>query len=425
MSIEGEKRSRSAWRSDLVACAVLALPFLVASWCLSGLHDPIHTFHWTDETDFHWPVILQFAQQWPWVNLSDYNSATTPLFHLLFAAFGKALGFDLPVLRAVNVLVSFLVGVVLFRSLVRDLSLDRLSAVLATLAFVLSPYFFGVSFILLTDNLAWLFGMLSLTTLLSIRMQPSWRSWGFGAACLSLALLTRQSFVWLLLVWGGVAAFGRSSLAERMGRLGLLALAALPLLCLFVLWQGPLPPSFQETHQSHQLLNPRAVGFSLAVLGLYAWPLLLSQVRPLAAPRWPLLVAVAVGLAWLWAAPLAPLPADDGFLWRVAGALPVWLGTSALFWCLVPSGVVAMALLAQQRHAQLALLALVAFGVTLLHSGVLFQKYLDPFIPLFLILSREPGRTQGLWLDRCVWAGMACFGVLYALLPYLRSAPAP
>lgn len=423
MSIRGVSSKTAVRRHDLLACVALALPFLVASWLLNGLSTPIQTFHWTDEADFHWPVILSFAQQWPAVDLSDYQSATTPLFHLAFAWMGKSLGFDLPVLRAVNVLVSYLVSVVLFRYMVRDQQLDRPSALLATLAFVLSPYFFGVSFILLTDNLAWLFGMLSLTTLLSLQNRHPWQAWCLGAACLSLALLTRQSFVWLLLVWGWVALLSRSSLSERASRLALLVLAALPLACMFALWQGLLPPSFQKAHQADQWLNPRALGFFLAVLGLYAWPLLFIHIRRQASRLWPLVAAALLGMGWLCVAPLSPLPTDDGFLWRMAGASPNWMGTSALFWLLVPSGMVALAHLAQQWPPRVALLALLALSATLLHSGVLFQKYLDPFIPLFLMVAREPGRTAGLWLDRCVWAGMAAFGIFYAALPYLRQAP--
>jgi hypothetical protein len=202
-------------------------------------------------------------------------------------------------------------------------------------------------------------------------------------------------------------------------------LAALPLLGLFVLWHGPLPPSFQKTHEAEQWLNARALGFCLAVLGLYAWPLLFTQVQRQWASLWRLLIAAAAGAVWLCMAPLIPSATDDGFLWRLASATPTIMGSSLLFWVLVPSGVAALVHLVQQGHARLVLWALLAFGVTLLHSGILFQKYFDPFIPLLLILSREPGRTEGLWLDRCAWGALACFGLLYAWLPYLRAASAP
>ena len=41
---------------------------------------------------FHVPVIRSFAEQFPAIDLSDYNSATTPGMHIVLAIVVKVLG---------------------------------------------------------------------------------------------------------------------------------------------------------------------------------------------------------------------------------------------------------------------------------------------------------------------------------------------
>jgi 4-amino-4-deoxy-L-arabinose transferase-like glycosyltransferase len=91
--------------------------------------------------------------------------ATPPLFHFLMMAAGRVVGFEIHKLRLLNMGLSCAAVIVLFRFLYRHagLSIDR--SLLFSLVFLLSPYFFGASFLLLTDNLGILFMLLSLTLL--------------------------------------------------------------------------------------------------------------------------------------------------------------------------------------------------------------------------------------------------------------------
>ena len=66
---------------------MLAVPFLAAIAVLQGLTVEIDTFHGTDAGLYHLPTIRQFAEH---VDLRSYPAAQTPLYHLLFAGFGRS-----------------------------------------------------------------------------------------------------------------------------------------------------------------------------------------------------------------------------------------------------------------------------------------------------------------------------------------------
>ena len=138
---------------------LLAVPFLIGIAVLKGLTVEIDTFHGSDAAVYQLPTIMQFREG---LDFSDYPSAQTPLFHLVMAGWGKLVGFELWKLRLLNVAISYGAALALLRLLRRTTSLSTLPAFALTLAFALSPYFFGASFTLLTDNLAILFALLAL-----------------------------------------------------------------------------------------------------------------------------------------------------------------------------------------------------------------------------------------------------------------------
>ena len=222
----------------LLPAAVLAVPFLVAIVALQGLTVEIDTFHGTDAGLYHLPTIRQFADH---VDLESYPAAQTPLYHLVFAAFGKVAGFELWKLRLLNAAISYGAALALLRLLRRSTPLEPGQALALTLVFTLSPYFFGASFTLLTDNLALLFAFVALERIDSFRRSGSAAAFAVGCLALSAAVLTRQSYVWLaaLAVW----FLFRSP--EPAGRkllgLGLVGAALAPLAALVVAWDGLVP----------------------------------------------------------------------------------------------------------------------------------------------------------------------------------------
>jgi Dolichyl-phosphate-mannose-protein mannosyltransferase len=405
---------------------LLAVPFLVGIAVLQGLTVEIDTFHGSDARVYQLPTILQLSER---LDFSDYPSAQTPLYHLVTAGWGELVGFDLWKLRLLNVAISYGMALALLRLLRRATPLEELPAFALTLAFLLSPYVFGASFTLLTDNLAILFGLVALERIHAFARGGSLAA--FAVACLAIgaAVLTRQSFLWLV----PVAAFFLVMPPRRVGRVAaggaLLAVALVPLAALVIEWNGLVPPSADPAScglctdrpgVGPDALTLRTVGFSVALLGMYAALVLGPSLwRRLRRPRTPaaraagtapsaaamrlglpaglLAGAGAAGVALVLLEPLEYMPArpgvqgDAGYLWRLSEEVPVLLGSSLLFWLLVPVGAVAGALLARRAGwTSLSSVYLGAFLLGTLPVNLVYQKYFDPFMLLAVALFARP-----------------------------------
>jgi hypothetical protein len=440
---------------------LLAVPFLIGIAVLKGLTVEIDTFHGSDAAVYQLPTIELFRER---LDFSDYPSAQTPLFHVVMTAWGKLVGFDLWKLRLLNVAISYGAALALLRLLRRATPLAATPAFALTLAFALSPYFFGASFTLLTDNLAILFALLALERIHAYSRTGSMAAFALACLWIAGAVLTRQSFLWLVLV----AAFyllRRRADGQVLAGAALLALALAPLAALVIEWKGLVPPGADPLSCGlctdrpgfgRDVLTLRTVGFSLALLGAYAVVVLgpaayrrlrllrspagrmargalaspagqalVSVVRGDARRRLPvqLLVAIAAagGVVLLLISPLEYIPivpgqaGDAGYLWRISDALPTLLGSSLLFWVLVPLGAAAGALLVwRSGPSALPSVYLGAFLLAALPVGLVYQKYFDPFMLLAVALFARRGdfRTRG------DYAGVAlvCLGsVAYAL----------
>jgi hypothetical protein len=441
---------------------LLAVPFLVGIVVLQGLTVEIDTFHGSDARIYQLPTILQLSER---LDLSDYRSAQTPLYHLVTAGWGELVGFELWKLRLLNVAISYGMALALLRLLRRATPLGGLSAFALTLAFVLSPYVFGASFTLLTDNLAILFGLVALERIHAYSREGSIAA--FAVACLAIgaAVMTRQSFLWLV----AVAAFFLVLPPLRVGRVAaggaMLALALVPLAALVIEWNGLVPPSADPAScglctdrpgVGRDSLTLRTVGFSVALLGMYAglvlgpaqwrrlrspvastgrkaraaargWlrsPLARSANGPLVAARSPaalLAGAAAVGVALVLLEPLEYMPArpgvqgDAGYLWRLSDELPTVLDSSLLFWLLVPLGAVAGALLVRRAGwTSLPSVYLGAFLLGTLPVNLVYQKYFDPFMLLAVALFARPRDLR--WPRDYAGLAVICAGsIAYAL----------
>jgi Dolichyl-phosphate-mannose-protein mannosyltransferase len=415
---------------------LLAVPFLVGIVVLQGLTVEIDTFHGSDARVYQLPTIIQLSDRF---DLSDYPSAQTPLYHLVTAGWGEVVGFELWKLRLLNVVISYGMALALLRLLRRATPLGDVSAFALTLAFVLSPYVFGASFTLLTDNLAILFGLVALERIHAFSRDGSIGA--FAVACLAIgaAVMTRQSFLWLV----AVAAFFLVLPPLRVGRVAaggaMLALALAPLAALVIEWNGLVPPSADPAScglctdrpgVGRDALTLRTVGFTVALLGMYtALVLGTAQWRRLRSPvaraalgsgvragvaraagsalaatglrrRLPIALlggAAAVGVALVLLEPLEYMPArpgvqgDAGYLWRLSDEVPTVLESSLLFWLLVPLGAVAGALLVRRAGwASLPSVYLGAFLVGTLPVNLVYQKYFDPFMLLAVALFARP-----------------------------------
>jgi hypothetical protein len=437
--------------------ALLAIPFLIGIAVLRGLTVEIDTFHGSDARVYQLPTILQLSER---LDFSSYPSAQTPLYHLLTVAWGELVGFELWKLRLLNVAFSYGAALALLRLLRRATPLEPWQAFALTLAFVLSPYFFGASFTLLTDNLAILFALLALERIDRFRADGSLVT--FGVACLWIAgaVLTRQSFLWLVLVAAWFLVRSPASLARRGAGAALLGVVLLPLAALVIEWGGLVPPSADPAScglctdrpgVGRDALTLRTVGFTVALLGAYAacifgpglvrrapaWRATGGRARSsgparggarsphgargrAAARRGAALrllrsgaasptgvylgIAVAVAILLLAVSPLAYQPivpgqaGDAGYLWKISDRAPVVLGSSLVFWLLVPLGCGAGLLLVHRAgFGSLPAVYLAAFLIAALPVRLVYQKYFDPFALLALALLARPPDLRRRW----------------------------
>jgi Dolichyl-phosphate-mannose-protein mannosyltransferase len=395
--------------------ALLALPFLIGIAVLRGLTVEIDTFHGSDARVYQLPTILQLSER---LDFSGYPSAQTPLYHVLTAWWGELVGFDLWKLRLLNVAFSYGAALALLRLLRRATPLEPWQAFALTLLFTLSPYFFGASFTLLTDNLAILFGLLALERINRFRSDASLVTFGVACVWITAAVLTRQSFLWLVPIAAWFLLRSAAPAERRAVGAALLALALAPLAALVVDWGGLVPPTADPAScglctdrpgVGRDSLTLRTVGFTVALFGAYAAVILGPRVlrgptRLLAVPRWTVALAACAGILLLAISPLAYEPivpgqaGDAGYLWKISDRLPVVFGSSLAFWLLVPLGCFAVLILVQRAGpGSLPAVYLAAFLIAALPVRLVYQKYFDPFALLALALLVRPPDLRTTW----------------------------
>ncbi len=396
----GARRPESRWLGPLV----LAIPFLIGVAALRGTTATLSIFHGSDETIYQYPTILRFARQLPFPDLHSYHAAQTPLFHLLMAYAGKVVGFELWRLRLLEVLISYLLVLAVWRLLHRRLGIERRCAIALALLFALSPYVFGYAFRLMTDNLALLFTVLALERFEHFRGHGRTGAFLVGCLCAGAAVLTRQSTAFLFavcLLYAWMPA-GSRPVSERLLASGLVALAALPAGLLFLNWHGLVPPGGDPSSCGLCSARAGATGLevptaelTLATLGLYGAvlfaPVTLAELRrrsrwwrPPAGPT-----AAAIGAAVLLAVwPASPGAHAAGALWSAARKLPDIGGSSLLFWVLAPlGGAVLWLRIGRAPHRGSALAFAACFLASTLVIRFPWQKYVDPLALLALLVT--------------------------------------
>ena len=141
---------RANWRWHVL----LTLPFVVTAIYLLSTGLGFMVFWGHDEYGAHWPMMQRLARELPHMNWKYDDTASTPLFQLIGAGAVDVVGPNLQAVRMLNAV--FCLGGVfaLFGMLCRYRHLAPWTAALLTAAFMMSCYFFGYSFRLLTDGMA-------------------------------------------------------------------------------------------------------------------------------------------------------------------------------------------------------------------------------------------------------------------------------
>jgi hypothetical protein len=374
---------------------------------LKGLTVTLSTFHGTDELAYHLPTIAAFAPKLPTPDLHSYMAAQTPLFHLIEAVPARLFGLHVWMLRAVNVLFSYAMALVLYRLARRRLGLRTWTAFAVTAAFVLTFYVFGASFLVMTDSLGLLLALLAVDRLLALR---SLGDVAVASAWICLAILTRQSYVFLVPA-AAVAAWNSLPRRQLIPALAIAGASLIPFGLLALDW-GALVPAGSDPASCAVCKAGREVGenggltlrsgiFTLALVAIYGAALFLpALLRTRRLPPWrPALIGGAVGAGLLLLRPMAPGLHDAGYLWTLSQHVPTMLGTSLLFWLFVPSGgaVLAVRWTKPGRAGIIGVAVFALFLMSSLATRLVYQKYFDPFAMLGLVLTMRTFDLRRPW----------------------------
>ena len=392
----------------------LHIPLLwILFWSPALWDSSLSVFDAMDEQLFHAPTIHHFAQSLPFPDVSDYGSATTPLYHLLLAPISWLTNHHITSLRVVNLLLS---GACLW-VIVRCLALwghPRLG-LLGALVVGSSPYFVGPAVRLSTDNAALL---AVFATLLAAHPSTQRSPWS-ASLWATAAVWTRQIHLWLL---APILLAGLTATRRRSTWLLTAIVPVFALIPLVAIWGGLTPPSFAKGHATS--FNLDVLIMSLGILGAYSVffsPWLVRTLRRKAAKLWvPGIAALGLALLAQHSMPWIDNPNRwGGALWALSAHTPELLDVPITFWVTVPLG--ALTLLAFATHpdpktSRFLSLAVTAFIAANMLSARAYQKYTDPML-LFMLCTFLTAQPQ---ISRISWLFPSLLAALLAAVSIVR-----
>jgi hypothetical protein len=199
--------------------------------------------------------------------LRTYPEMNTPLIYVVFAGWGRLVGFELWRLRILAVVLAFVTSWIVYR-LLRDTLDDRRVTLVSLATVVLNPYYIGLSAFVFTDMLALLTMALGWWALIR-------RRFAYVGLAAGAALLTRQYFVFLFPALLSAEALNQQGRRRDLAQLATwLALGAVPFIALVSMWQGLAPPNAKRAIYLQQGLafDPHALTLYLAVPAVYLLP---------------------------------------------------------------------------------------------------------------------------------------------------------
>lgn len=410
---------RGGWlRVWITAGSLLAL--LTLPWMITNPEGTRAAF---DQREFHWPVIERFARDFPAVDLRNYESATTPGYHLVLATV-KAIGVEsLVAIKAV----AWLFGLALCGAAAAAVSTARdrwWVGAIAVLPLACSSYVQHSAAWLLPDNAGWL--GVALLVAMALRRPLTVRTLVAAGVTLVALVWVRQIHIWAITpIW--VAAW-LDATASRSGRvtdlppieprgelgwlfshpraraIGLLMAIAFSLPAFGVLawfhslWGGLVPPMFQQQHGA--AFRAAAPMFGMALLGVFGvfyvgwWgPALLDAYRRASLRTRLLYASVPIAMAIATAIPRKGFSTEEGRfsgLWRVVQLVPEVAARSPLLILLAAAGsIVAMGLFAMLERRERWIIAGAWLGFLAAQSvnPMVWQRYFEPFVLLVLAVS--------------------------------------
>jgi len=366
-----------------------------------------------DEVVYHYRTIIDFTEQFPNLDLRNYHSATTPLYHVFLTFAALVVGTDLVTLRFINAIISLILLFSVFIYLSRKSQTPFLAFIL-TLAFMMSPYFIRSSIMLFTDNMAIVLTLLSIMMLDTSVVRVQHFVW--SGLFIFLTVLTRQVYAWLIgaFVVASLQAFYKDKEWALLLRSVWPAVFPVAGLAFFVVqWGGLIPVRFLGRHEA-SALNWEVPAYIISLIGLYGavfapWYLRLYRENR---RRWKAIHLgglVALGVGYLLINPISssadyPHREVGGALWLLTTGFPVLFSSSLVFWILFPLGLIWLYSMLQHltsRKDYLVVSVLPLWLIANMTSAITYQRYYDLF-SLFVILYSLATVKVKHWYD---WIG--------------------
>jgi hypothetical protein len=257
-----------------------------------GLRQPL----WADEGHFI-ETIQQFDRDISLKQLQTYDEMSTPLPFVTYALWGKIAGFQPHQLRLLSLIIALFTFITFF--IFYQMSSKRPDiSLLLTLFLIFQPYILGLTVFVYTDMLALFF--LALTLIAFHNRKPV-----LLAISVAGALLCRQYFIFLPASLG--IYYLLHLITKRPGNSRQMMIATLvsliPILLLFMLWQGFSPQNqLRQLYLQQKLhFHPNFLILYICLFAIYLFPLILYRWKSYYLNRNKMLTALFISpLYFLW-----------------------------------------------------------------------------------------------------------------------------
>lgn len=397
-----------------------------ALWIASALGiDPTNIPQRQDFEHFHLPSLLAFSTR-PFVDaIADYPAAPFPLFYLLAGWIHETTG-SILVVQAWTVALAVGLLVLAFSLARARFGGAQPEALLLCAAILVGPYFRGQSVYANTDILALLFAFGAIWAFgKQVPRFPSRRA-VIALALACLAVYTRQFYVFLpayLFILICVA----SPWKNRIAAAAFCAALAMPVVALVVFWGGLTPPRFREHAMAPSFSD--SIPAVILLLAFYATPLAVvtawfhrdAFMKDLRRPSLQLMAlpVLLLGAYLLLRSEAIPDVIGGGIPLHLLKILPAPNSAkAAMLAAAVIAGGTYLAYLIQQDVLRNGILVLIA--ICFFPTGILYQRYFDPLMPLIYTsvlstreMSERSSARLAMILIVALELGVAAIGILH------------
>ena len=203
--------------------------------------------------------------------LKDYKQVIPPAVFVIYSLWGKLVGYELAQLRILSVIIAFITFIFLFIFFRATIERKNFTIPLLIL-FMLNPYIIGFNVYIFTDLLTIFFSILFCLSIL--------KNWQFGMFSSGIMMLLCRQYSIIFLLAAAIyflAKYFKGREIKNLNNIFILLFSALPLISLFILWQGIAPAEGLKYWRGDGATNfvPNFLFTYLVFSAIYCSPLIL------------------------------------------------------------------------------------------------------------------------------------------------------